>query len=134
MTKGTFHLKDVTHPPRNLRDLRLLDAFLGHVQPRPEAPAILAPGMAPLRYDSLGRQVESIGVRLAEMGVRREDRVALVLPNGPSMATTFLGVITSAIAAPLNPQYTADELRFYLTDLRPSTLIVDGAVDTPARD
>src|SRR5262249_3720315 len=42
------------------------------------------------------------------------------------------GVMRAAIAAPLNPQYTADELRFYLDDLRPAAFIVDSTVETTA--
>jgi acyl-CoA synthetase (AMP-forming)/AMP-acid ligase II/thioesterase domain-containing protein/acyl carrier protein len=49
------------------------------------------------------------------------------------MASTMLGTMAHAVAAPLNPQYTEDELRFYLTELAPRLLLVDEAIDTPAR-
>ena len=50
-------------------------------------------------------------------GIGRGDRVAIVLPNGPEMATAFLAVAAGATTAPLNPAYRADEFEFYLTDL-----------------
>jgi acyl-CoA synthetase (AMP-forming)/AMP-acid ligase II/thioesterase domain-containing protein/acyl carrier protein len=71
---------------------------------------------------------------LVSIGVQRADPVALLLDNGPSNASTLLGVMAAATAAPLNPQYTADELRFFLEDLRPAAFIVDSTIDTPALD
>jgi len=71
---------------------------------------------------------------LAGMGLRQDDRVAILLDNGPSNVSTLLGVMGVAVAAPLNPQYTADELRFYLGDLTPAAFIVDSTIETPARD
>src|SRR6476660_484912 len=96
--------------------------------------AILAPGLASVSYADAAQHVGSIGARLFGMGLGREDRIALVLPNGPDMAITLLGAMATRIAAPLNPQYTADELHFYFTDLRPSLLIVDETLDTPTRE
>jgi len=55
------------------------------------------------------------------------------MDNGPAHASMLLGVMAAAIAAPLNPQYTADELRFYLDDLSPAACIIDVTIETPAR-
>ena len=56
---------------------------------------------------------------LNALGIGRGDRVAIVLPNGPEMATAFVAVACGATTAPLNPAYRAEEFDFYLTDLRP---------------
>ena len=71
---------------------------------------------------------------MRELGIGPADRVAIVLPNGPEMATAFVAVATSACAAPLNPGYQAAEFRFFLDDLRASTLIVAAGSDSPAID
>src|SRR5262245_10893022 len=76
---------------------------------RPGAPAILAPGRAPLSYGRLLEHVQEVGGRLRELGIRRGDRVALVLPNGPETATAFLAVAAAATCAPLNPAYRSGE-------------------------
>ena len=47
----------------------------------------------------------------------RNDRVAIVLDNGPEMAACFLACAAGATSAPLNPAYRAEEFEFYLTDL-----------------
>jgi acyl-CoA synthetase (AMP-forming)/AMP-acid ligase II len=55
------------------------------------------------------------------------------MPNGPQMATSFLGVSAASICAPLNPAYTADEFAFYLSDLPAKALLIANTLDSPAR-
>ncbi len=100
---------------------------------RGEAPAILAPGRTALTYGNLRDHVAGTVATLNGFGIGREDRVAIVLPNGPEMATAFLSVAAGATAAPLNPAYRAGEYEFYLSDLKARALIVQEGVETPAR-
>jgi acyl-CoA synthetase (AMP-forming)/AMP-acid ligase II len=58
------------------------------------------------------------------LGIGRNDRVAIVLPNGPEMATAFLSVAACATTAPLNPAYRAEELDFYLSDIGAKAILV----------
>lgn len=97
-----------------------------------DAPAIAAPERGALPYSALRAQLEAKVAALNAGGIGRNDRVAIVLPNGPEMATTFLAVAACATAAPLNPAYRAEEFRFYLEDLKAKALIVRDAEDTPA--
>ena len=94
--------------------------------------AIMAPGGTPLTYGALRRQVRGIVSALNERGIGANDRVAIVLDNGPEMATAFLCVGAGATAAPLNPGYRADEFEFYLTDLRAKLLVVAAGKESPA--
>src|SRR6185312_973516 len=94
--------------------------------------AITAPGGVPLSYGALRAQVAATVSALNSRGIGRNDRVAIVLDNGPEMATAFLGVAAGATAAPLNPAYRADEFEFYLTDLRAKLLIYAAGKETPA--
>jgi len=96
--------------------------------------ALSAPDRLPLDYAGLKEQVTSTAATLTARGVTQGDAVGIVLPNGPEMASAFLSVACSATAAPLNPNYTADEFAFYLTDLEAKAVIVMDGVDTPARD
>lgn len=101
------------------------------VERRPEAPAILAPGRDALTYRLLERQLQYIVSRLSDMGIGRDDRVAVVLPNGPEMATAFLGIACTAVCAPLNPSYQAAEYKFFLSDLA-TRVLVTAAGSSPA--
>src|SRR5215813_5989080 len=89
----------------------------------PTATALLSPGRPPISYERLWRQVcEAVG-SLRSAGVQSSDRVAVVLPNGPEMAVTFLGVASACACAPLNPAYRTPEFEFYFDDLRPKAVI-----------
>ena len=95
-------------------------------------PAILAPGRPPLDYAGLRSLVDSTVVQLNELGIGRNDTVAIVLPNGPEMATAFFTVAQVATTAPLNPAYKEDEYAFYLDDLSAKALIVAKDDEGPA--
>ena len=99
----------------------------------PLALAILAPGRESLSYAGLLEQVNHIGGRLRGLGIGADDRVAVVLPNGPEMATAFLAVASCAACAPLNPAYQAAEFRFYLQDLQARALLLLEGDGSPAR-
>jgi acyl-CoA synthetase (AMP-forming)/AMP-acid ligase II len=94
--------------------------------------AILAPGRAALTYGALHALCEETVTRLNALGVGPGDRVAIVLPNGPEMATAFMAVGSAAASAPLNPGYRAEEFEFYLTDLNARALLVEQGSDSPA--
>ena len=92
------------------------------------ARAIGAPGRPWLDGPGLASLAASVAATLAERGIDG-GRVAIVLPNGPEMATAFLTVAAICCAAPLNPAYKADEFEFYLSDLKPAAIIL--AADGP---
>jgi acyl-CoA synthetase (AMP-forming)/AMP-acid ligase II len=96
------------------------------------SPAITSPGGRPLSYAELRDQVGRTVSELNGFGVGRNDRVAIVLPGGPEMATAFLGIAAGSAAAPLNPAYRASEFEFYLADLGPRALIVERGSHSPA--
>ena len=97
-----------------------------------DRPALGAPGRASLSHGALRDLVGRTVGALRAHGVRRNDRVAIVLPNGPEMAAAFVAVASGATAAPLNPAYTADEFAFYLNDLKAKALLVEAAGSSPA--
>ncbi len=95
--------------------------------------AIGAPERTALSYADLRNQQLQTVSTLNGMGIGRNDAVAIVLPNGPEMASAFLCIAAGATTAPLNPAYTADEFAFYLHDLDAKLLVVEGGVETPAK-
>ena len=99
---------------------------------RDDAPALSSPGGVPLSYRALRAHVAEIGRALNAHGIGANDRVAIVLDNGPEMAAAFLAIGSAATAAPLNPTYRAEEFEFYLTDLNAKLLVVAKGKDTPA--
>ena len=97
-----------------------------------DAPALSSPGGTPLTYRGLRTLVADVAASLATRGVGPNDRVGIVLDNGPEMAAAFLSIGSAATAAPLNPTYRAEEFEFYLTDLRAKLLVVAEGKDSPS--
>jgi acyl-CoA synthetase (AMP-forming)/AMP-acid ligase II len=91
-------------------------------------------GMKPLTYGGLRTLATKTVARLNELGIGRGDRVAIVLPNGPEMATAFVCIAAGAVTAPLNPAYRGEEFEFYLNDLRAKALLIERGMQSPARD
>ena len=109
--------------------IRTVDALIA----RGSGPALGAPGRPDLDYAGLARQIERSAGQLAGLGLGPGDNLAIVLPNGPEMASVFLAVASCAVAAPLNPSYTEDEYAFYMEDLGAKALIAMAGLDSPAR-
>lgn len=101
---------------------------------RDDAVAISAPGRSALTYAALRGHVDATIRALNSEGIGRNDRVAIVLPNGPDMASAFLAIASGASTAPLNPAYQEEEFHFYLSDLGARALVVEKGSASPARN
>jgi len=88
------------------------------------APAIGAPGRVALTYENLRALARRTVADLNGMGIGRNDRVAIILPNGPEMAAAFIAIACGATTAPLNPAYRTEEFEFYLSDLNAKALVI----------
>ena len=97
-----------------------------------DAVAIAAPGRRALSYGGLRALVRRSLAGLNAGGIGRNDRVALVLPSGPEMASCFIACASGVASAPLNPGYRAEEFEFYLSDLGAKALIVEAGSTSPA--
>jgi long-chain acyl-CoA synthetase len=68
-------------------------------------------------YDDLAEQVSRAAEGLRRLGVKKGDRVAIVLPNCPQHVAAFYAVLRlGAIVIEHNPLYTARELRHQFED------------------
>jgi acyl-CoA synthetase (AMP-forming)/AMP-acid ligase II len=96
--------------------------------------ALGAPSRPPLSFGALRAQIARTVADLNALGIGRNDRVAIVLDNGPEMASCFVACASGVASAPLNPAYRADEFEFYLADLNARALIVAQGSASPAVD
>jgi long-chain acyl-CoA synthetase len=80
---------------------------------------------ARLLYDDFVRQSDSLAAGLVAIGVKRGDRVALLLPNSPQMVLSFHGIWKAgAIAVPVDPLYTERQLEHALAEVDAAAVIV----------
>lgn len=79
---------------------------------------------AGLSYSEVDRRSDELAAGLHELGLRRGDRLALLLPNCPQFVLAqFAAWKLGAIVVPVNPLYTGDELAGPLNETG-ATLIV----------
>ncbi len=101
----------------------LLDYLTSLADERPLRTALLFKGAA-MPYETLHRLSDAFACALLEMGVKRGDRVALLLPNCPQFFIAELGTWKiGAIVAPLNPTYTERELEQSLSGNGVETIV-----------
>jgi len=97
-----------------------------------DAKALGAPGRDWLSYGGLRDLSSEVSASLRGFGIGPGDRVAIVLPNGPDMASAFVTIAQAATTAPLNPAYREDEYTFYLEDLGAKAIVLAEGYDGPA--
>jgi long-chain acyl-CoA synthetase len=95
-------------------DCTLVDILQQIAAERPEHPAMLFKGRS-ISCSELERLSTAFAGALVDLGVKKGDRVGLVLPNAPQLVIGLLGAWkVGAIAVPLNPLYTESELEHAL--------------------
>ena len=109
-----------------------METLLGLLPSSGRGTAIAAPACGGVDYAELRAQTEGLGRQLRGVGVGPDDRVAIVLPNGPAMASAFVCMAPWCATSPLNPAYKADEFDFYLQDLNARALVVEEGAESAA--
>lgn len=78
-----------------------------------------------LTYRKLNELVDRFATALYQLGVRKGDRVALMLPNSPQFVIAFFAAARlGAIVVNNNPTYTSRELKHQLVDSGAETIIL----------
>jgi long-chain acyl-CoA synthetase len=78
-----------------------------------------------LTYRQLYRRAKQFAAALTALGVKKGDRVALMLPNSPHIVIAFFGVMMiGAIVVNTNPTYTARELKHQINDSGAETIVL----------
>ena len=114
----------VPHSLQPYPERTLLDVVSDTARQRPGHPALIFKGKH-LSYAELERLSDAFANALVAQGVKKGDRVALLLPNSPQSIITQLGVWKAGgIAAPMNPLYTEHELERLLTECGAETAVV----------
>ncbi len=89
----------------------------------PERVAISHEGTQ-LTYGQLGDRVNRLASHLQQLGVKRNDLVAICVERSIDMVAGLLGIMRSGAAyLPLDPSFPTDRLSFMLQDARPVLLL-----------
>src|SRR5436309_5721704 len=88
-----------------------------------------------LSYRDLQKQSCRVANLLRRLGVRREERVAMVMLDTVDFPAVFLGAIRAGIVpVPLNTLLTADQYAYVLADCRARVLFVSEALYPTVKD
>lgn len=89
----------------------------------PDAPALVFDAASHTRADLL-RRIENTAARLHAAGVRPGQAVAVAFPNSLDfVVASFASFALHAVLVPLNPRFTAEELRHCLQLTSPSAIL-----------
>jgi len=118
-----FYDEDVPHsltvPPTTVPDL------LGRSAERHPAQVATVFVGARLTYRKLKRQVDRFAAGLADLGVKRGDRVAILLPNCPQTIIAYYATLSlGAVAVLTNPLYVERELVHQWRDAGVETAVI----------
>jgi long-chain acyl-CoA synthetase len=111
-------------PPRlHYPDITLGDMLAETVTKFPDHTALIFYGKK-TSYSELNALVNRCANALSRLGVKKGDRVALMLPNIPQMVIAYYGTLRmGAIAVATNPLYHEHELEVQLKDSGAETLL-----------
>jgi acyl-CoA synthetase (AMP-forming)/AMP-acid ligase II len=88
-----------------------------------------------LTYGDLQRQSRRVANMLRRLGVRREERVAMIMLDTIDFPAVFLGAIRAGIVpVPLNTLLTSDQYAYVLADSRARVLFVSEALYPVVKD
>lgn len=109
-----------------------LNALLKNVALRyGDKPAIID-GTRRLSYANLEEQSNRFANALSGLGVRRGDRVAMLLGNSPEFIVAFFGTVKiGAIAVPMDSKYKLAEVKALFADCRPRVLLTESPAVEP---
>jgi len=97
-------------------DVALYELLVRAAQKHGDAPATVFYG-ARLTYRQLHEQARRLAAGLVRLGVRKGDRVAIMLPNCPQAIIAYYGALMAgAVVVQVNPLYMPRELRHQVND------------------
>ncbi|GAB3043545.1 long-chain-fatty-acid--CoA ligase [Virgibacillus ainsalahensis] len=78
-----------------------------------------------ITYKDLGKQIDAFAAALQEQGIKKGDRVAIMLPNCPQYVISYYGALQAGgIVTQINPMLIGKELEFILRDSGAESIVI----------
>jgi 4-hydroxybenzoyl-CoA reductase gamma subunit len=120
-------------PSRKVGQGTVARAIERQSETRPDQAAVVCTGYAPLSYRELQNLINQMRAELRAAGFGANARIAIALPSGPHAALAIVAIACSAVAVPLNPKHTLDEIEKSFATLRPEAVLLLRGSDSAAR-
>ncbi|MCY3574931.1 MAG: AMP-binding protein [Chloroflexi bacterium] len=91
----------------------------------PHQPALITPANLPIlgrisksvTYEELDRASDALAAALLELGLKKSDRVAIVMPNSVAFVISFYAILKAGgVVAATNPTYPAEKMAHQIND------------------
>ncbi|MBM7587575.1 long-chain acyl-CoA synthetase [Bacillus pakistanensis] len=83
-----------------------------------------------ITYAELDRMVDCVASGLSSAGIRKGDKIALVLGNCPEFITAYYGILRAgAVVVPINPVYTTGEISYILSNSQARAVITHASLE-----
>ena len=107
-----------------------IDAMLREAVARGGERTALVCGETRLTYRALDAAVDRLAAGLARRGLKKGDRVALMLPNGDPFVVALLAAARlGAVCVPMNVRQRRPETLYMLRQCAASAIVYDGALE-----
>jgi benzoate-CoA ligase len=91
--------------------------------------AAFVDGLGALSYGALAERLRRLGAGLRALGIRREERVLLLMQDGNDWPVSFLGAMHAGLVpVAVNTLLTADDYAYMLENSRAQAVLVSGAL------
>jgi long-chain acyl-CoA synthetase len=81
-----------------------------------------------ITYSQFHRKASALAAHLRSLGVRKGDRLAVMLPNSCELAIIYFGcVYLGAVIVPINPASSKNEVQFIVTGCNPALVVTDSS-------
>ncbi len=85
-------------------------------QKYPDSPCTIFKG-AVITYSEINKLTDQLAVGIAELGVKKGDRVGIFMPNTPQFVLTFFAILKAgAVVVSINPLYQPREIIHHVND------------------
>ncbi len=119
-----YYEPQMPHSLKPYPEITMIDVVAETVRQRPAHTALIFKGTR-ISYGELDRLSNAFGEALVAAGVKKGERVVLLLPNSPQVVIAQLGAWKAgAIVAPMNALYTEYELEKMLKEIGAETVVV----------
>lgn len=83
-----------------------------------------------ITYRELYSQVECVASNLVQDGVRKGDKVALILGNCPEFVIAYYGILLAGgVVVPVNPIFTKNEISYILSNSEAKAVIANSSME-----
>jgi len=93
-------------------------------QKYPDAPCTIFKG-AKISFREMDEMTDRLAAGLAELGVKKGDRVGIFMPNTPQFVLAYFGILKAGgVVVAINPRYTAREIEHQVNDAGIEVILV----------